>query len=102
MSSMNQARAVRAVDGLAPVDEVESRQRQDAVAVERGLEGEVEAGERLHARDARRQQRHLHPRVRAQRQLLGQQHVDGVHRTDLLLLDSAQQMVEHHRRAARE
>ena len=35
------------VDDLGAVDELELGERQDAVAVERGLEGEVEAGERL-------------------------------------------------------
>ena len=37
------------VDDLMAVDEVELGQRQDAVAVERGLEREVEAGQGLDA-----------------------------------------------------
>ena len=39
------------VDDLGAVDEVELGERQDAVAIERGLEGEVEAGERLDGRE---------------------------------------------------
>ena len=35
------------VHDLGAVDELQLGERQDAVAVERGLEGEVEAGERL-------------------------------------------------------
>ena len=38
---------------LGAVDELELGERQDAVAVERGLEGEVEAGERLDRGEAR-------------------------------------------------
>jgi len=83
------------VHRLVSLDEVESGQRQDAIAVEGGLEGEVEAGERLHGRDPGRHQRHLHPPVLAQRQLLGQEQVDGVERRDLASLDLAHGLVQH-------
>jgi hypothetical protein len=38
------------MDDLGPVDEVETVERHDPVAVERGLEREVEAAERLEDR----------------------------------------------------
>ena len=41
---------------LGAVDELQLGERQDAVAVERGLEGEVEAGERLDGGQPRQQQ----------------------------------------------
>jgi hypothetical protein len=41
------ARLAEEVDDLAPVDEIETGQGEDAVAVEGGLEREVESGERL-------------------------------------------------------
>ena len=47
------------VDDLVAVDEVELGERQDAVAVERGLEGEVEAGEGLDVAEPGHQQRRL-------------------------------------------
>ena len=51
MREMALAGAGRAeeVHDLGAVDELQLGERQDAVAVERGLEGEVEAGERLDA-----------------------------------------------------
>ena len=49
------------------VDEGELGERQDAVAVERGLEGEVEAGERLDGGQPRQQQRGLDAAVLADR-----------------------------------
>ena len=47
------------VDHLVAVDEVELGEREDAVAVERRLEGEVEAGERLDGREPGHHQRGL-------------------------------------------
>ena len=87
------------VDDLAAVDEVELGQRQDAVAVERGLEGEVEAGQRLDRGQAGHAQRRLDAAVLAQGQLFRQQDVDGLERGDLALLDAAHDMVERFQRA---
>jgi hypothetical protein len=47
------ARLAEEVDDLVAVDEVELGQGQDAVLVERGLEGEVEAGQRLDGEQTR-------------------------------------------------
>jgi hypothetical protein len=62
-------------------------ERQDAIAVERGLEGEVEAGKRLDRGEAAHAQRHLDAAVLAQRQFLGEQDVDGLERADLAALE---------------
>jgi hypothetical protein len=64
------------VDDLVACDEPQLGQRQDPVAVERGLEGEVKPGERLDGSEAAHSQRCLHAAVLAQRQLLGEQDVD--------------------------
>ena len=64
------------VNDLAAVDEAKLGERQDAVAVERGLEGEVEAGERLDRGEPRHHQCGLDAAVLAQRELLDEQRVD--------------------------
>jgi len=66
---------------LGAIDEGEFGERQDAVLVERGLEGEVEAGERLDRRQASEQQRGLDPAVLPNGELLDQdlvQRADGL------------------------
>ncbi|GJE68457.1 hypothetical protein LNAOJCKE_5701 [Methylorubrum aminovorans] len=83
------------MDDLGPVDEGQFRQRQDALAVERGLEGKVEPGQRLDRGQARDQQGGLHAAVLAQRQFLGQDHVEGGQTVDLALLDAPDRRVEH-------
>ena len=87
------------VDDLGAVDEAELGEREDAVAVERGLEGEVEAGERLDRGQPPHAQRRLDAAVLAQGQLLGEQDVDGFERGDLALLEAAHDMVERFQRA---
>ena len=47
------------VDDLTAIDELELGEGEDALAVERGLEGEVEAGEGLDRREAAHAQRRL-------------------------------------------
>ena len=92
------ARAGRAeqMHHLGAIDEVELGQRQDAVAVERGLEGEVEAGERLDRGEPgqscsavlmRRFSRIVSSSV--------EQGVDRLDAVDLALLDAAHGVVEH-------
>ena len=63
---------------FATIDELQLGERHDAVFVERGLEGEVEAGERIDRREERHQQRDLDAAVLTQRELLGEQYVDGL------------------------
>ena len=80
---------------LGAVDEVELGERQDAVAVERGLEGEVEAGERLDRGQPRQLQRRLDAAVLADGQFLDEQLIEGFDAVDLALLDPAEGGVEH-------
>ena len=63
------------VDDFATIDELQLGERHDTVFVERGLEGEVEAGERLDRGEARHHQRDLDAAVLTQRELLSEQHV---------------------------
>ena len=87
------------VDDLVAVDEVELGQGEDAVAVERGLEGEVEAGQRLDVEQPAHLERRLDPAALAQAELLGEQAVDRLEGGDLAALELAQQMLEHLERA---
>ena len=82
------------MDHLAAVDEVELGQGEDPVAVERGLEAEVEAGERLDGRQPGHHQRRLDPAVLAQREFLGEQAVDRLERGDLAPLELAHDGIE--------
>src|SRR6516164_10056623 len=53
------------VNDLITLDEVELGERQDPVSVERRLEGEVEAGQRLDGRELCHPERHLDATVLA-------------------------------------
>jgi hypothetical protein len=83
------------MDHLVAVDEVELGERQDAVAVERRLEGEVEAGERLDGRKPRHHQGGLDAAALAQRQLLGEQRLDRLEWAYLAALELADGGVDH-------
>jgi hypothetical protein len=61
---------------LGAVDELELGERHDAVLIERGLEGEVKAGEGLDGGEPRHDQRGFDATVLAQGELLGEQRVD--------------------------
>ena len=87
------------VDDLGAVDELQFGERHDAVPVERGLEGEVEAGEGLDRREPGHLERHFDAAVLAQGQLLGEQGVDGLDGADLAALDAAHDDVEDFERA---
>ncbi len=82
------------VQHLRTLDELQLGQGQDAIAVERGLEREVEAGQRLDGRQPRHHQRRLDAARFAQRQFLGQEQVDGFERAHLATLDPAQDDVD--------
>ena len=80
---------------LGPVDELELGQRQNAIAVERGLEGEVKARQRLDRRQPRHQQGRLDAPALAHRELFEQQVIERLDAVDLALLDAPQRRVEH-------
>lgn len=82
------------VDHLGARDEVELGERQDTLAVERGLEGEVEALQRLDGHQPRRGERHGDAAVLADAELLAKQRVDGLQRADLALLEALHRVVE--------
>ena len=77
------------MNGFVPVNEVELSQREDPIAIERGLEGEVEAGKRLH-RVIRAVMRAIFTR-RFWRSVSSsvEQGVDRIQRRDLAALDLA-------------
>jgi hypothetical protein len=93
------ARRAQEVDHLAAGDEAELGQGEDAVPVERGLEGEVEAGEGFDGPQAAHAQGRLDAAVLAQGQLFGEQDVDGLQSADLALLEAAHDVVERLQRA---
>jgi len=80
---------------LGPVDEVQASERQDAVPVERWLEGEVISVQRLDDRQPCHAQGCLDPAVLPERQFFVQQYVDGLDAIDFALLYAAQGGVEH-------
>jgi len=77
------------------IEEVEPGQGRDAVAVERGLEGEVEAGQCLDGGEARHLQGRFDPAAFADGDLLGKQRVDRLDRGDLAALELLDDVVEH-------
>ena len=81
------------------IDEVELGEGQDAVAVERRLEGEVEAGERLDGVQASHDEGGLDAPVLADRELLGEQPLDRLERAELTTLELAYGGVDHLERA---
>lgn len=86
------------MDDLAEGDEAELGERDDSIAVERGLEGEVEAGERLDRGQAPHAQCRLDPAVLAQGQLFREEDVHGFEGGDLALLEPAYDMIERFER----
>ncbi len=77
------------VHHLVPVDEVQAGQGHDAVAVERGLEREVEARQRLDRGQPRHLESRLDPAALAHGDLLGEQRVDRLDGAELAALESA-------------
>ena len=80
---------------LGMVDELQFGQCEDALPVERGLEGEVEASERLDRGEASQRERRLDAAALANSQLLDQELIEGFDAVDLALLDTAEGGVEH-------
>ena len=86
------------MDHFGTVDELQFGKRQDAMAIERGLEREIETGERFDGRQARHSKRGADTAIVAQRQFLDQQLVERLDPGDLTLLDSPECGVEHFQR----
>ena len=84
---------------LVAVDELELGEGQDTVAVERGLEGEVEAGQRLDGGEPGHHQRRLDAPALAHGQFLGEQGIDGVQRRDFAAFELAGRPIEYFQRA---
>ncbi len=61
------------MESLTLLDKAEQCEGEDPILVERWLEGEVEAGQRLDRRKPPHPQRGLDTAILAQRQLLGEQ-----------------------------
>ncbi len=80
---------------LGPVDELQLRQRQDAIAVERELEGKVKARQGLDRGQPRHHQGRLDAPALAQRELFQQQVIESLDAIDLTLLHAPQRCVEH-------
>ena len=74
---------------LGTVDEGQLGQGEDAVAIERGLEGEVEAGERLDRGQPCQGERGLDAAVLADGEFLDEQLVESIDAVDLALFDAA-------------
>jgi hypothetical protein len=82
------------MDHLAAIDEVELGECQDTVAIERGLEGEVEAGQRLDDTQPSHLERGLDAAGLTDGEFLGQQHLDRLDGADPTALDLLDQVVE--------
>ena len=84
---------------LVAIDEVEPGQSHDAVAVERWLEGEIEARQRLDAGEPGHLQRRFDPAAFANGDLLGEQHIDRLDSADLAALELLNNLIERLQRA---
>ena len=78
-----------------PVDEVECGKGGDAIAVERRLEGEVEAGQRLDRGQPGDLQRRLDAPAFSDGQLFGEQCLDRLDGAELAALDALHQVIKH-------
>ncbi len=82
------------MDDLGAVDEVELGEREDAVAVEGRLEGEVEALEGFGRGQPGGLEGDADAAVLAHLKLLGEQRVDGLEGGDLAALEALDDVVE--------
>jgi hypothetical protein len=80
---------------LAVLDEVAGGEGLDLLAVERGLEREVEAGQGLEGEQPAHLERGPDPPTFAQGQFLTQQRLQRLRRADLTAFQAAQDMIEH-------
>jgi hypothetical protein len=82
------------VHDLAAVDELQLGERHDSIPVQRGLEREVKAGQRLDRGQPRHHQGDLDPSVLAQGQFLSEQRIDGLNCGQFTAFDAAHRHVE--------
>jgi hypothetical protein len=87
------------VQDFSALDELELGQSHDAVLVERGLEGEVEAGERFDGGEPRHDERRLDATVLPQSELFHEQGIDCFERGHFAVLEAAHRRVENLDRA---
>ena len=82
------------VDDLTAVDELQLGQGQHTLAIKRGLEGKVEAGQRFDCRQPSHPQRRLDATVLAHGQLFSEQRVDQLEGAGLTAFELAHCMIE--------
>ena len=82
------------VHRLGPLDELQLRQGHDPVAIERRLEGKVEAFQGLDRNQPRGVQGDSHPSILTRGVFLDQQRVDGFDNSDFPLFQAAQGLIE--------
>ena len=87
------------MDRLVTIDEAELGQGEDTIAVERRLEGEVEAGKRFDRCKPAHAQGCLDAAVLAQGQFLGEEDIDGFESRQLTVFKAAYDMVESFQRS---
>ena len=83
------------MDHLMAVDEVELCQGENAVAVQRGLEREVKARQRLDRGQPGHRQRRLDAAPVADGEFLGQQGINRLKRRDFTALELRHDMIQH-------
>src|SRR4051794_21033544 len=99
-ATLSRTRLTDEVDDLVVADEVELCEGKDPVAVERGLEREIEAGQGLDTAEASHLERRFDAAAFANGDLFGEQQVDGLDRADLAAFELLDDVVERLQRAA--
>src|SRR5262249_39908113 len=82
------------VQDLVALDKLQLRQGEDPVAVERGLKGEVEAGQGFDAGQASHFERRLDAPAFTQRKLLAEKGFDCFERANLAAFELAYRVIE--------
>lgn len=88
------ARGAKDVNHLVTVDELQLGEGQNAVSVERRLEGEVEAGECLDGGQPGHHQSRLDAPALAEGEFFGEQGIDGFQSRDLAVFELADDLIE--------
>src|SRR5271165_3670107 len=82
------------VHHFAAFDEIQLREGQNPIAIEGGLETEVETLERFEGGEPRGQERHLDASTLAQAPLLLEQRLDEFERCNLTLLEATHEIIQ--------